>query len=612
MKLTRLALPLFLLAATYTCPAATIRWDGEGGDGQWNTPSNWSGNILPRSTDEVVLDNTFITGNYTVSLPGGNIAVSIRSLTIIPATGHTIEVILPSTNTANLSFSVNKAGYGLMIYDGGIFRNASGVSSGETLQISDSLIIYNGGKYIHQNRGSHANNIVQVLSKKLGTESGIFEFNIPVATYIISLSNRTYGQLWLSSQAYGNTVTYSATSVNPITINSDLKLDGKVRLSLNAADTLFIKRHLIHQGNILNLSSSTRQLVVALKGNWIQADTCTITETGSAGAEIILMGQIPQNIGCKGTISENIAVKLMNAAGAVLQDTLSLSYKLELLRGQLTTTTSRLLVLKPGCSITADTLSSGNFINGPMRKEGLTATSQFLFPVGKGNALRWLSLTQATGNYTIEFFRDNPRLMSTSYESGIHHISSIEYWSIEADATPFPQTGIKLSFNDPNSGGVTDMAALRVAQLSGGLWINKGNIGISGTAGSNGFVTSQALNTFISTTRYFTLASSAESLNPLYLKTNYFTSTRNSAPAIFLAPSITTGDTRLVFTSDRKSNIQLSITDMGGRVIQAWAVQLQAGRNTIPINASFYKPGMYIITVSGQQGILYITRFTKL
>jgi hypothetical protein len=270
------------------------------------------------------------------------------------------------------------------------------------------------------------------------------------------------------------------------------------------------------------------------------------------------------------------------------------------------------VVLEPGCSIIADTLSTGNFINGPMRKEGLLTATQFLFPVGKGNALRWLSLTQVSGNYTVEFFRDNPRLLCTNYENGIHHISSIEYWSVEADATPAPQASIKLSFNDPNSGGVTDLAALRVAQLSGALWMNKGNTASSGTPGSNGFVTSQTLNIFSSATRYLALASSAESLNPLYLKTNYLTSTGNNFPAAFLAPSITTGNTNLILPSGKKGKVQLSITAMNGTTIQTWAVYLRAGINTIPVTTAYLRSGIYIISVTGERALVQAARFIKL
>jgi len=612
MKLPRFILPLLLPAATYTSLTAQVRWDGEGGDGQWFTAANWTGNVLPASTDDVILDNTFMAGSYTVILPSGNLPVAVRSLAIIPATGQTIEVVLPATNTASPAFIANKSGYALMIHSGGIFRNASGVSSGETFQVSDSMIIYNGGKYVHQNRGRHADHITGVLAKRPGTESGIFEFDVPASLYGLSLSDRTYGHLTLSSQAYGNAVTYSVIGTNPIAINSDLAINNQVRLTCNASDTLFIKGNLIHAGDLINLSSSTRKLTVALEGNWTQFATATITETGSAGAEILLAGQAAQVIDCQGTIGGDVAVKLNNTAGVTLQDTLTLPYRLTLSRGLFTTSATGLLVLSPACSLKVDSLSSNSFINGPVRKEGLSGTAQFLFPVGKGNMQRWLSLTQATGSYTVEFFRANPRLLSNVYESSLHHISSIEYWSIEADVTPAPQARVKLSFNDPNSGGVTDLAALRVAQLTGGTWTDRGNTIMGGTAGSNGFVNSGALTMWDVAARYFSLASSTENLNPLYVTTARYTRADNILQSIVLAPSATTGYTQLRFTASKKSKVQLSITDMSGAVLQTWPAYLQPGVNTLPVQVAHLKPGMYVLTVYGERGILYSTRFIKL
>lgn len=35
-------------------------WDGQGGDGKWSTPANWSGNTLPSNNDSVVFNNTSV------------------------------------------------------------------------------------------------------------------------------------------------------------------------------------------------------------------------------------------------------------------------------------------------------------------------------------------------------------------------------------------------------------------------------------------------------------------------------------------------------------------------------------------------------------------------
>src|SRR6266700_1139492 len=136
-----------------------VKWDGEGGDGQWTNPVNWSGNILPAASDDVILDNSISVPGYTVTLPAGNSGIVIRSLTISPAAGQFIEVKIPAVNTAVPAFTATGPGYGLIINNVGIFRNASGASSGAPVAVSDSIRINNGGRYIHNTSRSHAGNV---------------------------------------------------------------------------------------------------------------------------------------------------------------------------------------------------------------------------------------------------------------------------------------------------------------------------------------------------------------------------------------------------------------------------------------------------------------------
>ena len=181
--------------------AVTKTWTGFANDGLWSSPANWSDNTVPLATDDVLLDNSNLTGSYTVILP--NTAVTIKTVTITPLSVNTIQLILPSSNTIENAFTISGPGYGLTINSGGIFKNSSGVSSGTPVNIADSIKINNGGKYIQNAQGTHASNVA-VLSKAAGTEKGIFEFDVPATgSYSISFSNRTYGTLVLSSAAAG-------------------------------------------------------------------------------------------------------------------------------------------------------------------------------------------------------------------------------------------------------------------------------------------------------------------------------------------------------------------------------------------------------------------------
>jgi hypothetical protein len=61
-----------LLAASISDHAATVTWDGGGGDGLWITPTNWSGNAIPVANDTVNI-STAVTVNGLGLSAGGNL-----------------------------------------------------------------------------------------------------------------------------------------------------------------------------------------------------------------------------------------------------------------------------------------------------------------------------------------------------------------------------------------------------------------------------------------------------------------------------------------------------------------------------------------------------------
>jgi hypothetical protein len=151
------------------------------------------------------------------------------------------------------------------------------------------------------------------------------------------------------------------------------------------------------------------------------------------------------------------------------------------------------------------------YITGPVQKQGLS-NSDFAFPVGLNGKLRPVLLHNASGSFTAEYKAGDPYIeIGNAMGDGIHHISHIEYWNIAGTGT----ASVELTYYDPNSGGVTDMNALRVAWYTGARWDDMNVSSFAGTPGSNGAVTSGMLNTFGS----FTLAGSgAYPNNPLPIK----------------------------------------------------------------------------------------------
>ncbi|MEP7277778.1 MAG: T9SS type A sorting domain-containing protein [Bacteroidota bacterium] len=494
-------------------------WDGEAGDGLWESAANWVGNLLPLATDDIILDNSLVTGNYTVALPGGNAAITVKSMVIAPAAGTSIQLVLPVSNNALPAFTATGPGDGITINNGGLLLNASGSTGGVAIVINDSIRINNGGQYTHNSRSSHAA-LVTALAKGPGTEKGIFKFDAPGGGYTFASTGRNYGTLVLSAAASGGTQAYATSAAAPLTVNGDFIIETGVTVNLDITAATIIKGDYIQDGGVLNLASQPNNNMIYMNGQILQ-NAGIITETSSGLPVIEFNGSLNQPVMLAGGITNNVALNINNAAGITLLGNLSLPYRLSLLNG-IVQSRSFLITLLPSCIIIADSTSNRSFITGALRKEGLSVTPHFLFPVGKDGTQRWLALSDATGNYTVEFFKSNPAALSTVNGSGIHHISGLEYWTVKADVDPVPAAIAELSFDNVNSGGVTDMAALEVAQLVAAVWTNRGNMVTTGAAGLAGSVLSNPLTAFDAQGDYLSLASSQASQNPLPLEPVFF------------------------------------------------------------------------------------------
>src|SRR5450631_235697 len=312
---------IFILLYPAALMAETKNWTGFGGDENWSDPLNWSGASLPQSSDDVILDNGDLPVSYKVILP--DTSVVLRTLRINPSPGRSIELVLPPTNKITNAFTVTGPGYGIELNAGAVFRNASGLSSGESLQIADSLIIHDGGRYIHQTRASHANSILKYLSTAPGTEQGIFDFDVPKASYTISVSNRTYGSLELHATAYGAMVNYVCSGANPLLIHGNLRIGTNVSMSMDlsgANGNIQVEDDFIQEGGQLNLASGTgNNTVMRIKGDVYQSPESTITETTNGIPFLELNGIRKQEITMAGRILNKVGFRMNNLAGASLK-----------------------------------------------------------------------------------------------------------------------------------------------------------------------------------------------------------------------------------------------------------------------------------------------------
>ncbi|MBC7827975.1 MAG: hypothetical protein H7122_09530 [Chitinophagaceae bacterium] len=486
---------------------AQVTWDGDAGDGLWNTPANWVGNAIPSNTDDVLLDHSVVNVNYIVTLPAGVSSVAVRTLSIFPAVGRIIEVLLPVSNTAIPAFTAIGSVYGLIIHPGGIFRNSSGASAGTPVNISDSIKINNGGLYVHNTGRAHASNVT-VLSIMAGTERGTFEFDVPgSAGYTVSIAGRTYGNMVLSATAAGGPKSYTSTGITAVNINGEFRINHGVNYSLNFNGAFIIHGSFFHHGNIFDISSGPQSNRINLRENMFQSGI--ITKSGTGLPVLEFNGNMNQDVSLVGSITGSNTFRINNAAGITLQSPVSISYKLELIKGNIRTTSANILVMHDNSICVGG--SSSSFIEGPLRKIG---DDDFDFPVGKQADYAPVSIAGAGGTVTDEFeaeyFHGNPTIIfgSAIEAPPIIRVSGLEYWNLRRNAGIASK---KITLNVRTYSNATLLEKLIVSRwdMPGIIWRSEGNTAFSGIA--SGTITSGDVHSF----GVFTIASTVANQNPL-------------------------------------------------------------------------------------------------
>jgi surface protein len=107
----KLILLLISLSSFLSTFGATITWDGDAGDGQWTTASNWDGDVLPGPGDDVVIANgndvTLSSGSVTVN----TVKINNNASDLTIAAGATLNVFNSGTGS-----TLEVANGGLKIY----------------------------------------------------------------------------------------------------------------------------------------------------------------------------------------------------------------------------------------------------------------------------------------------------------------------------------------------------------------------------------------------------------------------------------------------------------------------------------------------------------------
>lgn len=520
-------------------------WDGGAGDGLWGSSTNWVGDVLPTGTDQVILDNLHgVGGTYTVTLPAGNVTTSLLQLTISPSASNNITLILPQTNTAAVGLGVGSFIFpiDIVILNGGVLKNSSGATPGTGVvgigynsfsSTRDSLQIQNGGKYIHNTLVSSGRTAPH-LSTALGTENGIYEYDVPgFANYDIT-SGTTYGNLTLTRSA--GAATYTASGGSVLNVAGSLTINSAVTFTSSMTAAFNLYGDLANSGTAATFSITspmnfmgTGTQTISGSGATSFLGTTTITNTTNTlaivtSAPINFNGAVTAHGNLKiisglmsgsgawtydigrtltfgntasypATTANNVAkwwpiangpanVTMNGAGGITMNVPRTITGNLDLTSGVITT--SSVLTLNPSVAGTGYTGGSNvSYIDGKLEKIGNYAP--FKFPVGKvingATAMVPIDIliynaSDPTDSYTVEYKRASAYTISSALPIGLNNVCHLDYWSLDRTvATPLSaNVSIRAYWTSQSSNGgspafITGVSSMVLAQtISGGTW----------------------------------------------------------------------------------------------------------------------------------------------
>ena len=349
----------------------------------------------------------------------------------------------------------------LIVKSGGkiIYTDSSGNTKSDAS--GTYLTMENGSQYIIEKNGGSIpaggfwkpNSLVKVDNADgangpqfLGSIYEDLDWNCPNQNIAVLNTNVSFNNVHLintnaSNDKYFGIKSGSSATSYTMTVNGNLMID---------ADAKFF----ITYSTVNSPDGGT----LILKGNLINAGTFTTFGNSGTINDFILNGTSNQDITSSGTFDgDQLVLKMNNANGATLLSPISLKHELDLIDGVITTTSTNLLTLEDNATATGGSTSS--FVYGPMKKIG---DDDFTFPLGDGGIYAPIGISGGSGSatsdeFTAIYYRNNPQnVISNIVESGIDHISYVEYWDL-----------IK------NSGNASKIVTLDVHETSFAKLLNK-------------------------------------------------------------------------------------------------------------------------------------------
>lgn len=229
-------------------------WDGEAGDSLWHSAKNWFPDGIPGPAEDVLIDNSKLSGTYKVLIGNGD-SIHIRSLRVNPFESNQIIVEITTANILPTALYLQETAKSIVLEKNAVFINHTGASTGNIFSLNGSVYISNGGKYIHKTiRGNSY--IISKLEIDSSSRKGIIEFDVPgTAGYTLSLSGRKFGSLVLSANE-SSKKSYSGSGSNKLSIEGDLIINANVSFTSTISNIVQVNGDLSVNG-ILSLNPGT-------------------------------------------------------------------------------------------------------------------------------------------------------------------------------------------------------------------------------------------------------------------------------------------------------------------------------------------------------------------
>ena len=272
------------------------------------------------------------------------------------------------------------------------------------------------------------------------------------------------------------------------TTNAQVLYNNGATLTLKTGGTMQVNGNAQFQSG----GTITNDGTITITGNITNNQTMSAANAG----KLTLNGTAAQTLSGSSTyFAKDVIVN--NAIGVTLNTALKVDGVFNFNNGIITAaTTANAVTFTINATVSStNTAKDASHVNGYVVKEG---TSSFIYPVGDGTKYQKVTINPGANATGISVKYNTTDAGTGTFTTGglepttLVSYNKLEYWDIAPLSTA---TGtVTIFWDEQKIVGITNVAHLKVAHLTGGNWLNEGGTGIGTNAA--GSVTSNSISTW--------------------------------------------------------------------------------------------------------------------